>query len=359
MVARINISSGSVFSILFDNTEKDLNTLIKRLQWRCKQTHQSPLSLPAILFETYGYTSEECRRKLDAEVVSLEVRTGMTALDTTTNVNQDGKMNYSLRISDYEKMMRDLHSCNTNLIFLGNVLSFEMEFGMFCGRLFDVFEDLRGRISNNNKKEEEKGKYHSPRAKDEFHQHLAYFLDSSRCRLKQTQSLRMRVESQINVVCFLSCFLFFSSLLSQIYIHIQSNRGGRGQLLKSERCQMYSLISQRDMRNNIIIAKDSQEIAEAAQQDSRTMKTIALMTLIFLPGTLVAVSSPSSPSPASSFPKFPFLSFVSGMPSQNHNPYIFIHLQLNIDLYLNVHKTEHLQHRHLRSQPRPRPNKQQ
>jgi hypothetical protein len=46
---------------------------------------------------------------------------------------------------------------------------------------------------------------------------------------------------------------------------------------------MYSLISQRDSRINL-------RIAEAAQQDSRTMKTIALLTLIFLPGTLVAVS---------------------------------------------------------------------
>lgn len=185
VVARINISSGSVVSILFDNTEKDLNVLIKRLRWRCKQTNQCPLSLPAILFEGYGYTSEECRRKLDAEVVSLEVRTGMTSLDT----NQGG---YSLRISDYEKMMRDLHACNTNLIFLANVLNFEMEFGTFCGRLFEVFEELRERTGQ--------GKFHTARARDEFQQHLAYCMDNSRFRQKQTQSLRMRVKSQINAV---------------------------------------------------------------------------------------------------------------------------------------------------------------
>ena len=202
VVARINILSGSVISILFDNTEEDLNVLIKRLRWRCKQTHQCPLSLLAILFEGYGYTSEECRRKLDADVVSLEVRTGMTSLDT----NPGG---YSLRISDYEKMMRDLHACNTNLIFLANVLNFEMEFGTFCGRLFEVFEELRERSGE--------GKFHTARARDEFQQHLAYCMDSSRFRQKQTQSLRMRVKSQINVV---------SSLFTPIYTH----SGGRGVL---------------------------------------------------------------------------------------------------------------------------------
>lgn len=298
VAARISISTGSVVSLLFDNTEEDLNTLIKRLRWRCTQTRQSPLSLLAILFEGYGYTSEEYRRLLDAEVVSLEVRTGMTALDT----NQGSNGGYTLRIADYEKMMRDLHSCNTNLIFLANVLNFEMEFGAFCGRIFDVFEELRERV--------EGGKFHTERARDEFQRHLAYCVDSGRFRQKQTQSLRMRVKSQINVVSLFSSFfsplLLSFSLLSPPLANIQKSTfyfkinmtGCRNipspllPLLTTTTKQMYSLISQRDMRNNIIIAKDSQDIAEAAQQDSRTMKTIALMTLIFLPGTLVAVSLP-------------------------------------------------------------------
>ena len=219
VVARINISSGSVISLLFDNTEEDLNNLIKRLRWRCTQTRQSPLSLPAILFEGYGYTSEECRRRLDAEVVSLEVRTGMTSLDT----NQGGS-GYSLRISDYERMMRDLHSCNTNLIFLANVLNFEMEFGAFCGRIFDVFEELRGRIGE--------GKFHTERARDEFQRNLAYCVDSSRFRQKQTQSLRMRVKSQINVVSFFcSSSLSFPSSrkFTKDYIPFQDQHEGRAE----------------------------------------------------------------------------------------------------------------------------------
>ena len=43
---------------------------------------------------------------------------------------------------------------------------------------------------------------------------------------------------------------------------------------------------------NLIIAEESRGIALAAQQDSRTMRTIGFMTLVFLPSTLVAVCTP-------------------------------------------------------------------
>lgn len=41
---------------------------------------------------------------------------------------------------------------------------------------------------------------------------------------------------------------------------------------------------------NIALAADSKQIAMATKRDSSAMKTIALLTMIFLPGTFVAVS---------------------------------------------------------------------
>lgn len=38
------------------------------------------------------------------------------------------------------------------------------------------------------------------------------------------------------------------------------------------------------------VAKDSRSIARAAQQDSKAMKAIAVLTLFFLPASLIAVS---------------------------------------------------------------------
>ena len=40
----------------------------------------------------------------------------------------------------------------------------------------------------------------------------------------------------------------------------------------------------------IALAADSRQIAAATKKDSSAMKTIALLTMIFLPGTFVAVS---------------------------------------------------------------------
>lgn len=45
---------------------------------------------------------------------------------------------------------------------------------------------------------------------------------------------------------------------------------------------------------NIEVARDSKVIALASSRDSTAMKTVALLTITFLPGTFVAVSRPIS-----------------------------------------------------------------
>lgn len=49
------------------------------------------------------------------------------------------------------------------------------------------------------------------------------------------------------------------------------------------------MIAQRDSKINISVAEDSKLIAAAAKQDSTAMKTVSMLTLIFLPATFVAV----------------------------------------------------------------------
>ena len=43
------------------------------------------------------------------------------------------------------------------------------------------------------------------------------------------------------------------------------------------------------------MARDSKELAEASKRDSSSMKVIAVLTTLFLPGTFIAVSSKSHP----------------------------------------------------------------
>jgi len=61
--------------------------------------------------------------------------------------------------------------------------------------------------------------------------------------------------------------------------------------------QIFNLTLQRDARLSLEIAQTSRDIAEASarmaeatMKDSASMKTIAILTMLFLPGTAVAVS---------------------------------------------------------------------
>ncbi|KAI0404290.1 hypothetical protein F4802DRAFT_615872 [Xylaria palmicola] len=58
--------------------------------------------------------------------------------------------------------------------------------------------------------------------------------------------------------------------------------------VKSQNTVVYALMTQADARTNISLAKASKELAEAARKDSSSMKTIAIMTMLFLPGTYFA-----------------------------------------------------------------------
>ena len=53
----------------------------------------------------------------------------------------------------------------------------------------------------------------------------------------------------------------------------------------------YNLANQNDNRNNIEIARLTKDIAQESRKDSSSMITIAVLTMLFLPGTFVSVSS--------------------------------------------------------------------
>ena len=54
--------------------------------------------------------------------------------------------------------------------------------------------------------------------------------------------------------------------------------------------QVYNLVAQRDNKDNLKMAKISTDIAAVTKDDSFAMRTIAVMSITFLPGTFVAVS---------------------------------------------------------------------
>ena len=56
-------------------------------------------------------------------------------------------------------------------------------------------------------------------------------------------------------------------------------------------------MQQSDNGFNASIALDSKKLAEASKRDSSSMKTIAALTMVFLPGTAIAVRTAPIPAP--------------------------------------------------------------
>ncbi|KAK4165313.1 hypothetical protein QBC43DRAFT_315695 [Cladorrhinum sp. PSN259] len=58
--------------------------------------------------------------------------------------------------------------------------------------------------------------------------------------------------------------------------------------LNAQQTVLFNLISQQDSSLNIGIASDSKELAAASKRDSSSMKIIAVLTTLFLPGTFIS-----------------------------------------------------------------------
>ena len=182
---RVDVKSGKVLGLLFGRSEASLETIMTTTRLRAVQSDQSPFDTMLLLLGEYGRFNEEWRAKLDRKVVSMEVRSGMTSLDTS---NQQ----YADDVHIYEELTRDLHACNTDLTFLSDILSFEVELGAFCGKVFNVFEEL----------EDQRGDapFHDYRMHRCYQQRLAYYTYDSQLRQRQTTALKMRVQGQIKLV---------------------------------------------------------------------------------------------------------------------------------------------------------------
>lgn len=187
ITTRIDVRNGNLTGLLFTKKEATLPRTIEMLEQHRDQSLKSPLSILALLYEEYATNVEDWRKTLDHEVVRIEQTTGMTSLAIAwIGPGPDAKE------LEYERLLRDLHACNTNLIFLGDLINFEIEFGEFVYKLFDIFEELR--------KSAGKAAFHKVQTKEDVLNRLAFLLKLSHFRKQQTRALRERIQSQTNLV---------------------------------------------------------------------------------------------------------------------------------------------------------------
>jgi hypothetical protein len=192
----IDLASGRSFLLLFVKREVSMNAVMARIKLRAGTKCRSPLDILLFLFEDYGRYNEIYRAKLDEQVVWLEQNHKGTSLVVPSSEQKRDPLNH-------EELTIELHKCNSNLIFLANLLSFEKELGAFCSNAFFVLEKLRGQRGET--------ALHTDRNKSYFQDRLAFFINDTELRQRQTASLQARVQSQINLVSGTQSFLYPST----------------------------------------------------------------------------------------------------------------------------------------------------
>jgi Mg2+ and Co2+ transporter CorA len=209
--------------------------------------------LSAIMAEHSSMMEYE-RGKLDFSVRDQESKTGVTALIYDESLRAQA--------TEYCDLIRALHVVEGYVMFFGRTLDHQIGLMRFLQEQHMHFQTLSQSCGDNVERNPM-----TLRVGDSFRQSLSLTAH----RLEQVKTLDRRIQIQLGVV---SLSLLSRNLLKLIFHQVQN------------------LISQNDSRINILVATQSANIAMDTRKDSIAMKTIAGITMVFLPGTFVAVRLP-------------------------------------------------------------------
>ncbi|KAL8871664.1 MAG: hypothetical protein Q9174_002554 [Haloplaca sp. 1 TL-2023] len=241
---RYNLSKESCVCFILSNGapvfQPALQQTFKEDQRTDADNHQpakSPLRLIECLVSEIVGPMEPERQKLDVRVRDLEAKTGMSAhvFDESHKASAD----------EHSTLLKDLHVCEGLLAFFERTVQFQVGWIEWLQTQQAVLNQHRFGVSEVPKLPS------SWRAAEEgIASSLASSGSFSRETLEQVKTLRNRIRIQLSVVA--------------------------------------NFIAQNDSRTNIAVAEASRRIAFETKRDSDAMKTIAALTMVFLPATFVA-----------------------------------------------------------------------
>ncbi|KAK8096067.1 hypothetical protein PG999_014089 [Apiospora kogelbergensis] len=193
-----------------------------------------PLLLPILLFKTHRERIEQYRHDIDRSIVDLERETGFGVAGLLRDVR------FQSPDLDLESALVRLQSQQTELANLAVVLRFSEKCADF---LLNSITRL-GQATLVCEQE----------AISELEDEMLHLLELPRNQVQtsmsQAQALKDRVQSQANLI--------------------------------------FSLISSNENKISRFIAEENSKVALSSKRDSMAMKTVAVLTMIFLPGTFVA-----------------------------------------------------------------------
>ncbi|KAF2673856.1 hypothetical protein BT63DRAFT_168540 [Microthyrium microscopicum] len=225
---RVRLLDNACVCLLITKSPQDSAELMKLCIRRQHQLAKYPFLLLSFVLEYRLASYESWLDRLWSRVDKLEVSTGMTAWPRAEDLEPNTQ--------DYGPMLQELHAVNVELLVAETTMKFGRTFVDFCRKTLEITNESRKRVGLPEMPSSERQKIEVAIA---FNARLAQFRDD------KFRELLNRVQSQINVT--------------------------------------FSLVTQQDSRTNT-------RIAESAARDNQTMKTITVITLLFLPSTLLAVS---------------------------------------------------------------------
>ena len=158
-----------------------IDALISRISSH-KPSLQSSIASITALVEHHGNISERYRARQDRELVRIEADIGMVS---------GWYQNKECQQTNYEQIIKDLNGCGTRLIFLENIIDFEISAGNFCKETLELFESLR---KSRGLEQLSLPDY------EETMQNLDFHINLADRRRVQTKSLAKRVQMQLTVV---------------------------------------------------------------------------------------------------------------------------------------------------------------
>lgn len=239
--------------------EQDAADIVEMVRSRQDLICLCPLYLLIIICEHSSRRNEKWRASLDLSLVQIENDIGLPGFTSSAPGARDGPAGYD---KSYEIIIRDLHVLNRSLVWLSCVTDFELTMLQNATALIKLFGEMRLGYCL---------PWMTRSGEESLAMQIRYLESAAQMKQNQRHGLQQRAETQIGIVSEL--------------IHSMCN-------LLTPEFQLYSRISQRDDLLNRSIANSSLRIATVSQLDSRTVKTISILTLFFLPATLIAVSSP-------------------------------------------------------------------
>ncbi|PSN71372.1 hypothetical protein BS50DRAFT_618400 [Corynespora cassiicola Philippines] len=235
-VLRIDVKDLSCVCLIAAAREQTMNNLRNRWIEDFPSSKLPFLSFLNLILQERTELYTEWFSNLCKEVTILESSTRMTPNTWRTNISSRDQDS----LSNYDNLLRRQHATNTELCHCETVLSYLINLGEFCLDFIELIQSVRQECGFDMLK-----KHVCTILEEEVH----FILGRSKFSKDKLNEVLNRIRAQISV--------------------------------------SFSLVAQRDSKITLAAAQDSNRIAGFAAKDSETMKTITVLTLVFLPPSLV------------------------------------------------------------------------